>query len=90
MKPFFQKYEYSIIRRLLTPPALSGTGRPYLFGYFCATVAFDQGRVVLALEFEPETGTVAEIAAKPNRRLGGDRSAAVQDVRDTARGNTEC
>ena len=64
--------EYSAIRRLFAPPALSGTGRPYLFGYFCAAVAFDQGHVVLTLEFEPETRTVAEIAAKPHRGLGCD------------------
>lgn len=64
--------EYSTIRRLLASPALSDTGRPDLFGDFRTAIAFDQGNVVLALEVEPETGTVAEVAAKPNSGLGGD------------------
>ena len=49
----------------------SSAGGSHLLGYFCSTVSFDQGKVVLALEFEPEMRPVAEIAAKPDCGLGG-------------------
>ena len=39
---------------------------------------------MLALQIEPELGAVAEIAAKADGRISGDRAAAVQDVGDAA------
>jgi len=55
----------------------------------CSSLQVVPCHVVLALEFEPETGTVAEVVAKPNRGFGGDRPSAVQDVRDTTGGHAE-
>ena len=39
---------------------------------------------MLALQVEPELRPVAEIAAKPERRIGADRPPLVQDVGDAA------
>ena len=68
---------------------MSDASRLNLPVYFCTTALFNQSDVVLALKFEPETGSIAEIAAKPHRRLGSDRTAAVQDVRNTAGRNAK-
>jgi hypothetical protein len=45
----------------------------------------DRGNVVLALEIKPELCTVSKIATEPNRRIGGDRPAAIQYVGNAAR-----
>src|SRR6185503_4010433 len=42
------------------------------------------GDVVLALQFEPELRAVAEVAAEPHRRVGGDRAPRVENVGDAA------
>ena len=67
----------------------SSPGGPDLLGYFFSPVSLNQGEVVLALEFEPETRSVAEITAKPDRCLSGNRPPAIQDVRDAARWYTK-
>lgn len=54
-----------------------------------AVVAFGAGEVVWGLEVEPELRVVAEIAAEAERGVGGDRTPAVEDVRDAARGHAE-
>jgi hypothetical protein len=41
--------------------------------------------VILALQIEPELRTIAEIASKPHRRVGRNRTPAVKNIRDTAR-----
>jgi ActR/RegA family two-component response regulator len=51
-----------------------------LRGDLLAAFAPDPRDVMLALEIEPESGAVAEIAAESHRRLGGDRAAAVDNV----------
>jgi hypothetical protein len=40
--------------------------------------------MVLALQIQPELRAVAKIAAKVDGRIGGDRTAAVQDNGDAA------
>ena len=58
--------------------------RPHAAGYLDAPVALDHGDVELTLQVQPELRAIAEIAAKADRGIGGDRSPAVQDVGDAA------
>ena len=40
--------------------------------------------VMLSLQVEPELGTVAEITAEAQRGVGGDRTAAIEDISDAS------
>ena len=47
---------------------------------FLAALAFDHGDVVLALQLEPELRPIAESSGRADRRVGGDRPPAVENV----------
>ena len=74
--------------KVVTMPALS-RGAADALGDLGAVFALHHGDVVLALQIEPELRTIAEIAAEPHGRIGGNRTAAVQNVRDPARRHAE-
>ena len=69
--------------------AESDAGWSHLVGDFLAAIALDKGNVILALKCEPETRTVAEVVAEPDRGFGGNRAPAVQYVRDSPGRNPE-
>ena len=71
----------------MTP--VSRRDRPNPLPDLRAALALDHGDVVLALQVEPELGPIAEIAAKPHRRIGRYRTAPIDDVGDTAGRHTE-
>jgi len=58
--------------------------RPHPLGNLPALLALDRRDVELALQVEPELRAVAEIAAEPHRRVGGDRAASVENVGDAS------
>jgi hypothetical protein len=43
----------------------------------------------LPLQIQPELCAIAEVTAEPNGGVGGDRSTAIEDVSDPARGNAD-
>jgi len=51
---------------------------------FFSPLAFHHRDIVLALQVEPKLRAVAKIAAEADRRVGGDRTAAVPNVGDAA------
>jgi hypothetical protein len=48
-------------------------------------LTLDDRNIVLALQIKPELCAVSKVAAKTNRRIGGNRSATIQNVGDAAR-----
>ena len=50
----------------------SDSSRLNLPVYFGAAVSFDQGNIVLALEFKPKAGRVAKVTAESHRSFGRD------------------
>ena len=66
-----------------------GIGRSHSFGDLRSALPLDPRDVVLALETDPEWCTIAEIKTETHRRIGGDRTAAVQNVRHAARRNAD-
>src|SRR5438128_393036 len=52
-------------------------------------VAFDHSNIVLALQIEPELRVVAEIPAKPHRRVCGDRAPSIENAGDPSRRHAE-
>lgn len=52
-------------------------------------LGFGFGQVVSGLEIEPEARIGVEIAAEPDRRVGGDVTALAQDVADPVAGDAE-
>jgi len=66
---------YNVSRRVRGPHAPRDL-RPAL--------ALHHPDIVLALQVEPELRAIAEIAAKPHGRVGGDRAPGVEDIGDAA------
>jgi hypothetical protein len=61
------------LRRVRGSHALRDLGTAFTLYY---------GDVILALQVKPELGTVSEISAEPDGRIGSDRPASVEDVCD--------
>ena len=70
----------------IVPPTQAG-GHPK--GDLRAAVALDHRDAVLTLQVEPELRSVAKVAAQTHCRISGDRTPAVQNVRDPARRHAE-
>jgi hypothetical protein len=60
-------------------------GRLYTTRYLAAAITFDNSDVILGLQIHPELRTVAEVPSEPDRGVGTDRPAAIQDVGYAAR-----
>src|SRR5665647_1138203 len=59
--------------------------RPHPLRNLSALLALHHADVILALQVEPELRAVAEIAAEPHRRVGGNRASRVENIGDAHR-----
>jgi hypothetical protein len=57
-------------------------GWPYPLRDLCTMLALDDREIILALQIQPKLRAIAEIAAEPHRRVGGNRAPLVEDVGD--------